>query len=147
MFSIAYLKSVRSQIPIRSSLWLQILPNPSQRYDSSSEMLRFVNIVRDKLCETFSIFYHSLHVWYHQIMTNLMIFRLRFLFLEFKNHLATTFVVVLPEQDVRIFFSFLGWRLTLDSITWISFFYSFYWIIWILVVQIWLKKIQWKVIN
>ena len=78
-----------SQAPIRPSLWLQILPNSSQRYDSSSEMLRFVNIVRDKLYETFSIFYHNLHIWNHHIMTNLMIFRLRLLFLEFKNHLAT----------------------------------------------------------
>ena len=34
-------------------------------------------------------FYHSLHVWYHEIMRNLMIFRLRLLFLEFKNHSAT----------------------------------------------------------
>ena len=78
-----------SQTPIRQPLWLQILPNPPQRYDSSSEMLRFVNIVRDKLCETFSIFYHSLHLWYHHIMTNLMIFRLCLRFLEFKNHSTT----------------------------------------------------------
>ena len=88
LFSIAYTKFLKLN-PIRSSLWLQILPNPSQRYDSSFEILWFVNIVHDILCETFSIFYHSLHVWYHEILTNLMIFRLRLLFLEFKNHLAT----------------------------------------------------------
>ena len=73
-------KNCWSQIPIRPSLWLQILPNPSQRYDSSSEILWFINIdiVRDRLCETFSIFYHGLHVRYHEILTNLMIFRLCF---------------------------------------------------------------------
>ena len=88
IFSITYIKSfeVKQQFDHH---WLQILPNHSQCYDSSCEILRFVNIVRDKLYETFSIFYHNLHVWYHHIMTNLMIFKLRLLFLEFKNHLAT----------------------------------------------------------
>ena len=88
IFSITYIKSfeVKQQF---NHHWLQILPNQSQRYDSSCEILRFVNIVHDILCETFLIFYHSLDVWYHEILTNLMIFKLRLLFLEFKNHLAT----------------------------------------------------------
>jgi hypothetical protein len=47
------------------------------------EMLRFRWIVGDNLCETFSIFHHSLHVWYHDILTNFMIFELRVLFIEF----------------------------------------------------------------
>ena len=34
--------------------------------------------------------FHSIHVWYHEILTNLVIFRLRLLFLEFKNHSATS---------------------------------------------------------
>ena len=34
-------------------------------------------------------FYHSLHVWYHEILTNLIIFRLRLLFSEFKTQTAT----------------------------------------------------------
>ena len=87
--SLLPIKKFWSQTPIRSSLWLQILQNPSQHYHSSCEILWFVNIILDILCETFSIFYHSLHVWYHEILTNLMIFKLRLLFLEFKNHLAT----------------------------------------------------------
>ena len=82
-------KKFWSQTPIRPSLWLQILSNPSQRYDSFSKILRFVNIVRKRLCETFSIFYHGLHVWYHEILINLMIFGLRLFFQEFKNHSAT----------------------------------------------------------
>ena len=89
LYSLLRIQKVLKSNPIRSSLWLQILQNPSQRYHSSCEILRFVNIVHDILCETFSIFYHSLHVWYHEILTNLMIFKLRLLFLEFKNHLAT----------------------------------------------------------
>ena len=89
LFSIAYTKKFWSQTLIQPSLRLQILSNPSQRYDSSCDILRFINIVRDRLCETFSIFYHSLHEWYHEILTNLMIFRLRLLFLKFKNHSAT----------------------------------------------------------
>ena len=88
MFSISYIEKFWSQTPLRPSLLLQILPNPFECYDSSSEILRFVNIVRDTLCETFLIFYHSLHLWYHEILTNLMIFRLCF-FLEFKNHSVT----------------------------------------------------------
>ena len=73
----------------KNHTFLVVLPNLSQRYDSSSEILRFVNIVHDRLCETFSNFYHSLHLWYHEILTNLMIFRVCLLFLEFKNHFAT----------------------------------------------------------
>ena len=86
--SLLPIQKVLKSNPIQSSLWLQILPNPSQRYDSSCEILRVVDIIHDILCKTFSIFYHSLHVWYHEILTNLMIFRLCF-FLEFKNHSAT----------------------------------------------------------
>jgi len=87
--SLLPIQKVLKSNPIRSSLWLQILPNPSQCDDSSYEILRVVNIIHDILCETFSIFYHNLPIWYHEILTNLMIFRLCLLFLEFKNHSAT----------------------------------------------------------
>ena len=87
--SLLPIQKVLKSNPIRSSLWLQILSNPSQRYDSSSEILRFINIVHDRLCKTLLIFYHSLHIWYHEILTNLMIFRLCLLFLEFKSQTAT----------------------------------------------------------
>ena len=108
MFSIAYTKKFWSQTPILPSLWLKILPNSSQRYDSSSKILRFVNIVRDRLCETFSIFYHGLHVWYHVILTNLMIFRLCLLFLEFKNHSTTRSWLCFLNKMFEISFHFLG---------------------------------------
>ena len=48
--------------------------------------LRFASIVCDNLRETFSNFYHSLHIWYHDILTSFMIFELRLLFIEFKNN-------------------------------------------------------------
>ena len=35
-------------------------------------------------CETHSNFYRNLHIWYHEILTNLIIFGLHLLFLEFK---------------------------------------------------------------
>ena len=79
-------KKFWSQISIWSSLWLQILTNPSQLSGTSSEILRFVSNGRANFCETSSIFYHSLHVWYHNIITNLMIFWLHLLFIEFKNN-------------------------------------------------------------
>ena len=106
--SVLPIQKVLKSNPIRSSLWLQILPNPSQRYNSSCEILRFVNIIHDIMCETFSIFYHNLHVWYHEILTNLMIFRLRLLFLEFKNHLATRSWSCFLNKMFEISFHSLG---------------------------------------
>ena len=100
-------KKFWSQTLFWSSLWHQILPNPSQRYDSSSEILRFINIVHDRLCEIFSIFYHNLNVWYHEILTNLMIFRLSLLFLEFKNHSATRSWSCFLNKIFEISFHFL----------------------------------------
>ena len=73
----------------KNHTFLVVLPNLSQRYDSSSEILRFVNIVHDRFVQNLFNFYHSLHVWYHEILINLMIFGLRLLFLEFKNHSVT----------------------------------------------------------
>ena len=55
---------------------------PSERYYSSFETFRLVNIICDKICKTFSFFYHSLHIWCHYIMTNLIIFRLYLLNLK-----------------------------------------------------------------
>ena len=52
-------------------------------------VLRFVINIRHNFCKTFSIFYHNLHMWYHDIMTNLMIFRVHLLFIEFKTYLVT----------------------------------------------------------
>ena len=34
-------------------------------------------------CQTHSSFYHNLHIWYHEILTNLIIFILYLIFLEF----------------------------------------------------------------
>jgi hypothetical protein len=40
-------------------------------------MFRFLNTAREKFFETFSIVYHNLLVGYHELATNLMIFKLR----------------------------------------------------------------------
>ena len=95
-----------SQTPIQSSLWLQILSNSSQLYDSSSEMLRSISNVHEKLCKTFSVFYHSLHIWYHEILTNLMIFRVCLLFIEFKSNSATRSWSCFVNKMFEIFFHF-----------------------------------------
>ena len=57
-------------------MWYQI---------SHVEMSCFVSIVHDNVHEIFWNFYHSLHIWYHDISTSFMIFGLRLLFIEFKN--------------------------------------------------------------
>ena len=58
----------------------------SRNHETSSEILRFASIVHDNLRKTSSNFYHSLHIWYHDILTSFMIFGLRLLFIEFKNN-------------------------------------------------------------
>jgi len=63
--------------PIQSSIWLKISTDPSYVYGTTLEMFRFVSNVRENFCEISLIFYHSLHVWYHDITTNPKIFRLR----------------------------------------------------------------------
>ena len=66
-----------------TSIWLQILSDPSQLYDSSSEMYQFVSTYVTKVCEISSTFFHNLHIWYYNILSNLIIFRLCLLFLKF----------------------------------------------------------------
>ena len=44
---------------------------------SHVEMSWFVSILRDNVHEIFWNFYHSLHIWYHDISTSFMIFGLR----------------------------------------------------------------------
>ena len=50
------------------------------------EMSWFVSIVRNNVHQTFSKFYHILHIRYHDISTSFMIFGLRLHFIEFKNN-------------------------------------------------------------
>jgi len=50
------------------------------------KMSWFVSIVHDNVHQTFSNFYHILHIRYHDISTNFMIFGLRLHFIEFKNN-------------------------------------------------------------
>ena len=89
LFSIIYTKKIWSETPNRHSNCLLILPDLSQISETSSEMIRFVSSVHVNFAETLSIFYHSLHVWYHDNSMNFMIFRLRLLFIEFSDVSAT----------------------------------------------------------
>ena len=56
----------------------------STLYATSSETFQFVNIQRD-IVKSFPNFYHSLHILYHDILRNLMIFKIHLVFIEFKN--------------------------------------------------------------
>jgi hypothetical protein len=82
-------KKIWSETRNRHSNCLQIIPDPTQLFESSREMLRFVSSVRVNFAESFSTFYHSLHRWYHDISTNFMIFKLRLLFIDFSDVSAT----------------------------------------------------------
>ena len=112
-------KKFWSQTQIRPSLWLQLS-------GTSSEMFWFVSNACVNFCETFVIFCHSLHVWYHDkshdFQTSFALYRI----LKLSSH---TFVVMFHEQDVRFFLWILWQCLKLDSITCISFFHSLYYII------------------
>jgi hypothetical protein len=50
-------------------------------------MFQFLNTVREKLFETFSIVYHNLLVGYHELSTNLMEFKLCLHFIQLKTFL------------------------------------------------------------
>ena len=51
-------------------------------------ILRFVINIRHNFCKTFSIFYHNLLIWYHDIKANLMIFGVHLNF-HFKSSTLT----------------------------------------------------------
>ena len=72
-----------SQTPLCLQLWIGILIATSKLFGSSKQMVQVVSSVRDNLCESFPIFYLSIHVWNHGILINLVIFRLQMFFLQF----------------------------------------------------------------
>jgi hypothetical protein len=64
------------QKPKRSTLKL---------YDFMCRSLRFLHIVRHSFLETFSNFYHSLYIWYHDTWISFMIFWLCLCFIQILN--------------------------------------------------------------
>ena len=74
-----------SQTPLCLQLWIEILIATSKLFGSSKQMVQVVSSVRDNLCESFPIFYLSIHVWNHGILINLVIFRLQMFFYNFKR--------------------------------------------------------------
>jgi hypothetical protein len=51
---------------------------------------RFLHIVRLNFFETFSNFYHSIYIWYHDMWTSFMIFWLCLYFIQFLNMWMTS---------------------------------------------------------
>ena len=49
-------------------------------------MLQFPNNLRVDLFKTLSTIYHKLHITYHELLTNLMIYRIIFYLLQLKNN-------------------------------------------------------------
>ena len=88
MFSIVYTKSFE----VKPNSIITLTPNLTESFSTLWfffwDTLVFKHRTWQIVWNLFN-FYHGLHVWYHEISTNLMIFKLRLLFLEFKNHLAT----------------------------------------------------------
>jgi hypothetical protein len=48
-------------------------------------MSRFVNTMHDELFKTFLYYFHNLLIVYHEVSTNLMIFKLHLHFIQLKN--------------------------------------------------------------
>ena len=67
----------------------------SKAYESCTILLNFFEVfyfvtnIRHNFCKTVSIFYHSIHIWYYDIMTNHMIFGVHLHFIEFKTYSVT----------------------------------------------------------
>ena len=65
---------------------LQTEESPKKFHDFVKRPTRWWASYMANLRETSSNFYHSLHIWYHDILTSFMIFGFRLPFIEFKNN-------------------------------------------------------------
>ena len=75
-------------------------------HGSSLEMFRFLTSVHENFCKTFPKFYHNLHAWNHDTMTNFMIFWICFLLIEFYNNSFKQFWVWFVSKIFEIYFCF-----------------------------------------
>ena len=87
--SIGYKKNFRGKPQIDCHFHFKSYRTILNNFETSSEMFQVVSNVRDNLCEMLSIFYHSLHIGYLDILSNFMIFGLRLLFIELKIRSGT----------------------------------------------------------
>ena len=78
-----YIKSLRAEQQIDHRLHSKSHRIILNHYETSREIFWVVSNVCDNLLETFSIFYHSLHIRCHDTSSNFKIFELRLLFIEF----------------------------------------------------------------
>ena len=123
MFSTAYTKKNCSEITIRPSLWLQILSNPSQRYDSSSEILICKYCTWQNVRNLLNFLpFPPCMIPSHQDKS--YDFHISFAFLKFENHSVTRLWPCFLNKMFKIPFHFTSRPLT--KLTWISFFYSPY---------------------
>jgi hypothetical protein len=67
-------KSFEVKNKIQILLRLQTKWDDSKHYRTSSEMLWFVNTMRDEIFKTFPTHYHNFPIAYHDLSMNLMIF-------------------------------------------------------------------------
>ena len=147
LMSFVYKKSfgAKRQIDCRShsESYRTILNNR----ETSLEMSQVVSNIRGNLSETVSIFFHRLHIWYHDNSSNFIIFGLRLLLIKFKNRLGTRWRSCFLNKMFEISFGFMG----MASI-WVEyheyqfstyFFHIFEW----LAVQIWLYSKNCQKVN
>ena len=102
---IGYKKNLKSN----SNLILTSTPNLTASFSTLWFFFADVFICKHRTWKNFKIhsnFYHRLHIWYHEILTNLIILRLQLLFFRILKSFEHTFVAVFPRQDVENFFSF-----------------------------------------
>ena len=97
----------------------EVKPQFDHHFDSKSYrillnttilLLRYFGlyIPYDRLSKSFSFFNHYLHIWYHDILTNLMFFRLHLLFLLFKYHSTTRSWSCFLNEIFENSYQFLG---------------------------------------
>jgi hypothetical protein len=104
LFYITYTKSlvVKSQFDL-----ITLTPNLIECCSTIRFLLWDASISKHRIWQNVqNLFklYHSHHVWYHDILTNLMIFRLHLHFLEFKTNLVRTSWSCLLNKTCKISF-------------------------------------------
>ena len=93
------LLAIENFLKSNSNLIVTSTPNLTASFSTLWFFFADVSIYKHRMwqnCKTHSNFYHSLHIWYHEILTNLIIFRLQLIFFRilksFKHNLWSYFL-------------------------------------------------------
>lgn len=108
--------------------------------ETSHEMLRFLNTMHDELFKTFSIIYHNLHIGYHELLTNLKIFKLCLHFIKLKNSSTASGFSCFANKMFKISSNFTGKVLKMTQLHEYHFSTNFTLLFYALAVQIWLLR-------